>query len=410
MQNDYVLAVNDDGDLAVRTVSATESSAVTDTMNVITRTEDGKLAVRVVGGGDSHNKGYFATQAALEEAYPTGAAGDYAIVGSTDTVWIWDEDNSAWTDSDQKGQVTSVNNQTGAVTITADDILPTQTGYSGRVLGTDGFVAGWIVPEQVQRSTMPQAGEDELGNIYQFTGTTDANYTNGYFYKCVSDGGNPATYSWSQVSVQPAPSGLPSQTGQSGKFLTTDGTDASWATISALQNTATGTNSLTVGGTAASANYATNVGDGSSSAINSVAVGRNASASGNSIAIGNGCTAGSTAVVVGRGANGGASSYVTLIGPYVATTSTIIGGVAIGSSAKIGANNAIQINAGTSAATNSDANTFKVANANGNFELMNANGNLPADRLASTTGLADGNYRLRLVMASGVPTLEWVAE
>lgn len=39
-----------------------------------------------------------------------------------------------------------------------------------------------------------------------------------------------------------------------------------------------------------------------------------------------------------------------------------------------------------------------------------ATGNLPADRLASTTGLADGNYRLRLVMASGVPTLEWVAE
>ena len=41
---------------------------------------------------------------------------------------------------------------------------------------------------------------------------------------------------------------------------------------------------------------------------------------------------------------------------------------------------------------------------------MNATGNLPADRLASTTGLADGNYRLRLTMASGVPTLSWVAE
>ena len=31
-----------------------------------------------------------------------------------------------------------------------------------------------------------------------------------------------------------APSGLPSQTGQSGKFLTTDGTDASWAAVDAL--------------------------------------------------------------------------------------------------------------------------------------------------------------------------------
>ena len=59
---------------------------------------------------------------------------------------------------------------------------------------------------------------------------------------------------------------------------------------------------------------------------------------------------------------------------------------------------------------NSDANTFKVGNANGNFEMMDANGNLPADRLASTTGLADGNYRLRLTMSNGTPTLTWVAE
>ena len=86
----------------------------------------------------------------------------------------------------------------------AVDALPDQTGYSGRVLGTDGFVAGWVEPEVVQRSTMPQASADELGNIYQFTGTTDANYTNGYFYKCVSDGQEPATYSWTQVDVQPS--------------------------------------------------------------------------------------------------------------------------------------------------------------------------------------------------------------
>lgn len=36
------------------------------------------------------------------------------------------------------------------------------------------------------------------------------------------------SYAWTQIDVQPAPSGLPDQTGQSGKFLTTDGTDASW--------------------------------------------------------------------------------------------------------------------------------------------------------------------------------------
>ena len=172
---------NENGELAVRTVSATEGSNTSSYDDVFTRTEDGKLAMRVVGsgGGDQHNLGYFATPAALEEAYPTAEAGDWAIVGSTDTVWVWDEDGSVWVDSDQKGQVTSVNGQTGDVVLT--------------------------IPDVMQYSTMPTAGADNLGKIVQFTGTTDANYTNGYFYKCVSDGQDPATYSWSNIQVQDTP-------------------------------------------------------------------------------------------------------------------------------------------------------------------------------------------------------------
>lgn len=64
------------------------------------------------------------------------------------------------------------------------------------------------IPEPIQVSTLPTASADELGNIYQFTGTTDATYTNGYFYKCVSDGQQPATYSWTQVNVQPSSGGV----------------------------------------------------------------------------------------------------------------------------------------------------------------------------------------------------------
>jgi hypothetical protein len=131
------------------------------------------------GGGDQHNLGWYATQSALEEAHPTATAGDWAIVGATDTVWIWDTDTSAWKDSDQKGQVTSVNNKTGAVVLDASDVD--------------------AIP---QYSTMPTATAEMAGNIVQFTGTTDANYTNGYFYKCVSDGQTPATYSWTAVQVQ----------------------------------------------------------------------------------------------------------------------------------------------------------------------------------------------------------------
>jgi hypothetical protein len=55
--------------------------------------------------------------------------------------------------------------------------------------------------------------------------------------------------------------------------------------------------------------------------------------------------------------------------------------VALGNSAQADANNSIQLGTGT----NSDNNTFKVANANGNFEMMDANGNVPLDRLTYVT-------------------------
>lgn len=47
----------------------------------------------------AHDKGYFANPAALQEAVPTGVDGDYAIVGTTDTIWMWDSDTQAWVDS-----------------------------------------------------------------------------------------------------------------------------------------------------------------------------------------------------------------------------------------------------------------------------------------------------------------------
>ena len=106
----------------------------------------------------------------------------------------------------------------------------------------------------IQVDTLPTASVDVLGKIYQYVGATTASCTNGYFYKCVSDGAVTPTYSWQQVEVQPAgSSSLPDQTGQSGKFLTTDGTDASWAAVDALPSQS-GQNGkvLTTNGTKAS--------------------------------------------------------------------------------------------------------------------------------------------------------------
>lgn len=313
------------------------------------------------GGGDQHNLGWYATSSDLQTAHPTASAGDWAIVGATDTVWVWDTDTSAWVDTDTKGQVTSVNGATGAVTIGANDVLPTQTGYSGRVLGTDGFVAGWVKPEIVQRTALPVASQDEEGNIYQFVGTTDANYTNGYFYECVSDGATPPVYSWTRVDVQPAGSSLPTQTGNAGKFLTTDGTDASWSD-KPLVNTATGTNSLTIAGTAATTNYGVNIGFGSGTTSNaSVAIGSSSTAHISSVAIGAAAkSTGTSCVAIGQGAE--SSNLVS---------------VAIGASAKATTAGSIQIGEGT----NSTPNSLSIGYNYRNYQLLDSDGTVPADRL-----------------------------
>lgn len=59
----------------------------------------------------------------------------------------------------------------------------------------------------IQVTVLPTASADELGNIYQYVGVTDIDYTNGYFYECVSDGEATPTYSWEQKDVQPQTSG-----------------------------------------------------------------------------------------------------------------------------------------------------------------------------------------------------------
>lgn len=53
--------------------------------------------------GNGSFLGYFATPAALTSAFPVAVAGAYAIVGSTDTIWIWDVGTVAWVNSGTAG-------------------------------------------------------------------------------------------------------------------------------------------------------------------------------------------------------------------------------------------------------------------------------------------------------------------
>lgn len=89
-----------------------------------------------------YNKGHFSTPEALNLAYPSTnpdgsiisdedsklRAGWYAIVGSTDTVWIWDVEGKEWVDSSYTiSAVESVNGLDGEVILTGGNINATAT-------------------------------------------------------------------------------------------------------------------------------------------------------------------------------------------------------------------------------------------------------------------------------------------
>jgi len=69
-----------------------------------------------------HFKGYFISVDKLKEAYATAQLGDYAIVGGSDTVWLWDDETNAWINSTEQGVVISVNGKTGEIALTKADV------------------------------------------------------------------------------------------------------------------------------------------------------------------------------------------------------------------------------------------------------------------------------------------------
>lgn len=78
------------------------------------------------------------------------------------------------------------------------------TAVQGGVIGENELSVLTDLSDTIQVATMPTASASNEGQIVQYVGATDSTYTNAYFYKCVSDGQSPATYSWARVDTQPA--------------------------------------------------------------------------------------------------------------------------------------------------------------------------------------------------------------
>lgn len=117
------------------------------------------------------------------------------------------------------GPLPIANGGTGQSTATAgtNALLPSQTSNSGKSLITDGSNTSWGYPAGLTISSAAQ------GDVLYYTGSAWARLaagTSGYILSTQGAGANPQ---WV------APFSLPSQTGNSGKFLTTNGSSPSWA-------------------------------------------------------------------------------------------------------------------------------------------------------------------------------------
>lgn len=86
----------------------------------------------------------------------------------------------------------------------------TATGDTYRLVDLDVTQeSSWVLDggsggQTIQVESMPMATESDLGKVLQYIGTTNLNYTNGYFYKCVYKN---SLYLWEQQNVQPDATG-----------------------------------------------------------------------------------------------------------------------------------------------------------------------------------------------------------
>lgn len=101
-----------------------------------------------------------------------------------------------WTDTTGVDHTRDFNVNDG-ISITGASITPTG---NLQVTLSDGTVidCGKVTP---QYTSLPAASSSNEGAILQYIGTTGGGYTNGYFYKCVSNGSG--GYKWEQYNVQP---------------------------------------------------------------------------------------------------------------------------------------------------------------------------------------------------------------
>ena len=143
--------------------------------------------IDALGVATVHNKGYFADAAALAAAIPTGVSGDYAVVGDTDTIYVWDADTTAWKNTNQPTNTTAWGDITGTLSDQTDldgefdsidaKIAALEGAFMIEFVGADTTGGGTPAPANVVVSAMEKsvalAAGDKILAIYSARLTAD---------------------------------------------------------------------------------------------------------------------------------------------------------------------------------------------------------------------------------------------
>jgi hypothetical protein len=150
------------------------------------------MGIEVGTGGATNFIGWFTDPTQLRTLYPAAQSGQYATVGSTDTVWTWDADAADWYDTGFGSSGTTV-----AADINMDGNAITSTGYidmdtsyagamgEGRLAwnGTDGTLNVGMPGGNVNL----QVGQEQLIRVKASEAITDGELV----YIDGADGANP---------------------------------------------------------------------------------------------------------------------------------------------------------------------------------------------------------------------------
>lgn len=137
------------------------------------------------GGASLNDKGWFVNEAALIAAYPVGQNGWYAIIGDTDTVWIWDGDTAAWVNSG----ASATGDVTGSASST-DNNVTVFDGTTGKAIKDSGLALTVLGSSILQTNTNTTAisnlNKQVTGYVTVRAGTNAGDYET--VYDAVQDG------------------------------------------------------------------------------------------------------------------------------------------------------------------------------------------------------------------------------